>query len=142
MVILSSGAHLQAPDGGIAFDNLDGKKGYADWKFYGQSKFANILFAKELAKKLKGKQTANALHPGVIATNLRPAHELRGARRARGRLGDRDEVGAAGRGDADLRGGEPRRSGHHGRVLERLQREQVPRGRAGSGIGFSAVGSL
>lgn len=70
VVILSSGAHTQAPDGGIAWDNLDGKKGYSSWTFYGQSKFANILFAKELAKKLKGKQTANALHPGVIATNL------------------------------------------------------------------------
>ncbi len=70
VVILSSGAHLNAPKGGIDFENLDGKKGYSSWTFYGQSKFANILFAKELAKRIGGKKTANALHPGVIQTNL------------------------------------------------------------------------
>jgi WW domain-containing oxidoreductase len=70
VVIVSSGAHNNAPEGGIAFDNLDGSKGYDAWKFYGQSKIANILFAKELARKLSGKKTANALHPGVIKTNL------------------------------------------------------------------------
>jgi NAD(P)-dependent dehydrogenase (short-subunit alcohol dehydrogenase family) len=70
-VIVSSEAHRNAPEGGIQFDNLDGKKGYAPWTAYGQSKIANILFAKELAKKLAGtKKTANALHPGVIKTNL------------------------------------------------------------------------
>jgi WW domain-containing oxidoreductase len=70
VVIVSSGAHSSAPDGGIQFDNLDGKKGYAPWTNYGQSKIANILFAKQLAKRLGGKKTANALHPGVIKTNL------------------------------------------------------------------------
>lgn len=71
IVITSSGAHRNAPTGGIDFDNLDGSKGYSPWTFYGQSKMANILFAKELAKKLAGtNKTANALHPGVIATNL------------------------------------------------------------------------
>src|SRR6185369_1907773 len=55
----------------IEFDNLDGRKGYDPWRFYGQSKFANLLFAKELARRLAGsKQTANAVHPGVIKTNL------------------------------------------------------------------------
>ncbi|MFO0686178.1 MAG: SDR family oxidoreductase [Sandaracinus sp.] len=71
VVIVSSEAHRNAPTGGIAFDNLDGKKGYSPWAFYGQSKIANILFAKELAQRLAGtKKTANALHPGVIKTNL------------------------------------------------------------------------
>ena len=71
VVIVSSEAHRNAPTGGIAFDNLDGKKGYSPWAFYGQSKIANILFAKELARQLAGtKKTANALHPGVIKTNL------------------------------------------------------------------------
>ena len=38
---------------------------------YGQSKIANVLFANELARRLKNDGvTANALHPGVIATNL------------------------------------------------------------------------
>jgi WW domain-containing oxidoreductase len=71
VVMLSSGAHNNAPSGGIRFDNLDGEKGYSSWTFYGQSKIANLLFAKELARKLAGtKKTANAVHPGVIKTNL------------------------------------------------------------------------
>ncbi|MFZ5443072.1 MAG: SDR family oxidoreductase [Myxococcota bacterium] len=71
VVMLSSAAHTMAPKGGIEFDNLSGEKGYSDWKAYGQSKFANLLFAKELARRFAGtKKTANAVHPGVIATNL------------------------------------------------------------------------
>lgn len=71
VVMLSSTAHTRAKAGGIEFDNLDGSKGYDPWRFYGQSKFANLLFAKELARRLAGSgQTANAVHPGVIRTNL------------------------------------------------------------------------
>jgi NAD(P)-dependent dehydrogenase (short-subunit alcohol dehydrogenase family) len=71
VVMLSSAAHMQAPKGGIAFDNLSGEKGYVSWKQYGQSKMANLLFAKELARRFAGTQrTANAVHPGVIQTNL------------------------------------------------------------------------
>jgi WW domain-containing oxidoreductase len=71
VVMLSSTAHTQAKRGGIEFDNLDGSKGYGPWRMYGQSKFANILFAKELARRFAGTQrTANAVHPGVIRTNL------------------------------------------------------------------------
>lgn len=71
VVMLSSSAHTQAPKGGIEFDNLDGKKRYTPWGAYGQSKISNLLFAKELARKFAGtKKTANAVHPGVIQTNL------------------------------------------------------------------------
>ena len=71
VVMLSSGAHLQAPKGGIEFDNLDGSKHYSSWANYGQSKIANILFARELARRFAGTaKTANAVHPGVIRTNL------------------------------------------------------------------------
>ena len=71
VVVLSSAAHRQAPKGGIQFDNLDGSKGYGAWTAYGQSKFANLLFAKELARRLAGTaRTANAVHPGVIRTKL------------------------------------------------------------------------
>lgn len=71
IVILSSGAHFYAPEEGIMFDNLSGERDYNGLKFYGQSKLANILFAKELTKRF-GDQgiTANALHPGIIKTNL------------------------------------------------------------------------
>jgi WW domain-containing oxidoreductase len=71
VVILSSAAHGQAPKAGIEFDNLSGDSGYTAWRAYGQSKFANLLFAKELARRFEGtKKTANAVHPGVIRTNL------------------------------------------------------------------------
>ncbi|MDH4199390.1 MAG: hypothetical protein OEV66_03330, partial [Spirochaetia bacterium] len=71
VVMLSSSAHGMAPAEGIEFDNLDGKKNYRPWRAYGQSKFANLLFAKELARQFEGtKKTANAVHPGVIHTNL------------------------------------------------------------------------
>ncbi|MEO8500299.1 MAG: SDR family oxidoreductase [Vicinamibacteria bacterium] len=71
VVMVSSRAHLRAPKGGIEFDNLSGERGYEPWEAYGQSKIANILFAKELARRLAGtRKTANAIHPGVIFTNL------------------------------------------------------------------------
>ena len=71
VVVLSSGAHQMAPADGIEFDNLTGERDYSPWKMYGQSKLANILFAKQLAKRFgSSKRTANAVHPGVIRTNL------------------------------------------------------------------------
>ncbi len=71
VVVVSSEMHKRVPDGGIEFDNLSGQKGYNPWKAYGQSKLANLLFAKELARRFAGTaKTANAVHPGVISTNL------------------------------------------------------------------------
>jgi WW domain-containing oxidoreductase len=70
VVVLSSAAHHNAYPEGIRFDDLDAGKGYSPWGAYGQSKLANILFTRELARRLKPNQTANAVHPGVIATNL------------------------------------------------------------------------
>ena len=71
VVMVSSRAHVRAPRGGIEFDNLPGERDYSPWKAYGQSKIANLLFAKELARRLEGTgKTANAIHPGVIFTNL------------------------------------------------------------------------
>ena len=71
VVVVSSDAHRLAPRQGIEFDNLSGERGYNAWTAYGQSKLANLLFARELALRLPHKtQSANALHPGVIATNL------------------------------------------------------------------------
>ena len=71
VVMLSSAAHQFAPRGGIVFDDLSFERGYSPNRAYGQSKLANLLFAKSLAKRFRGsKRTANAVHPGVIATNL------------------------------------------------------------------------
>ena len=47
------------------------KKDYNDWRMYGRSKLANILFANALQKRFEGSnRTANSVHPGVIRTNL------------------------------------------------------------------------
>jgi len=70
VVVVASNAHRRAPAAGIEFDNLSGARGYVPWQAYGQSKLANILFTKELARRLTDGRTANTLHPGVIATNL------------------------------------------------------------------------
>jgi len=74
VVVTASRAHHRAPAIGIDFDNLSGERGYAPMKAYGVSKLANILFTRELARRLGGGgkpgQTANALHPGVISTNI------------------------------------------------------------------------
>jgi WW domain-containing oxidoreductase len=67
----STAEHRRAPGGGIEFENLSGDKGYQPLAAYGQSKLANLLFAKELQRRFAGtKKTAYAVHPGVVATNL------------------------------------------------------------------------
>lgn len=71
IVMLSSSGHQWAPGAGIEFDNLSGERGYDPNRMYGQSKLANGLFAFELARRLAGTgATANAVHPGIIMTNL------------------------------------------------------------------------
>ena len=68
IVMVSSAAHRFAPRGGIDFDNLRGEKSSVPMRGYSRSKFANLLFAKELARRLAGTgQTANAVHPGFVA---------------------------------------------------------------------------
>ncbi len=71
VVVVSSEGHRLVPRGGIAFDNLSAQRGYSMWTAYGQSKLANLLFAKQLAARFAGsRKVANAVHPGVIVTNL------------------------------------------------------------------------
>src|SRR6266581_3125627 len=68
IVNVSSSAH---GGGTIAFDDLQGERGYRGFRAYGQSKLAQILFTQELARRLEGTGvTVNACHPGVIRTNL------------------------------------------------------------------------
>ncbi len=74
VVIVSSGAHYMAPDIGIDLDDLDGAQEYAPWRQYGQSKLANLLFARSLQRRFDAEagrsRVASSLHPGVIRTNL------------------------------------------------------------------------
>ena len=72
IVNLSSEAHrIGYGDGRIAFDDLMGERHYGGWKAYGQSKLANILFTRELSRRLNPAEvTANAVHPGVVASQF------------------------------------------------------------------------
>ena len=70
VVSQSSIAHKGAR---INFDNLDASKGYSRTGFYGQSKLANLLFAKELDRRLRAANSpvvSIACHPGVAQTEL------------------------------------------------------------------------
>jgi len=68
IVNVSSGMHVNAR---LDFENLQGEKKYTGWDAYARSKLCNLLFTYELARRLEGTGvTANALHPGYVATNL------------------------------------------------------------------------
>jgi WW domain-containing oxidoreductase len=66
VIVSSSASIIQAPAEGIMFDNLDGRRFYDPMTFYGQSKFAVALYAKELSRRLRRRAIAvNSLHPGA-----------------------------------------------------------------------------
>jgi retinol dehydrogenase 12 len=68
VVSTASGAHRSAS---LDFDDLQTAKGYAGFKAYGRSKLCNILFTRELARRLSGRGvSANCLHPGFVATRF------------------------------------------------------------------------
>jgi NAD(P)-dependent dehydrogenase (short-subunit alcohol dehydrogenase family) len=68
IVNVSSDAHHGAR---LNLNDLENRRGYTGFKAYSQSKLANVLFTYELARRLQGcGVTANALHPGFVATNF------------------------------------------------------------------------
>ncbi|GAC1502176.1 MAG: SDR family NAD(P)-dependent oxidoreductase [Steroidobacteraceae bacterium] len=118
IVIVSSGASItQAPAAGIMFDNLDGERFYDPFLFYGQSKFANALFGKELSRRLGPRGIAvNSVDPGAtrgtgLSKNLRLPLKL--ARAAAGVFMKSAQQGAA---TLALLAASPRVSGITGEV--------------------------
>ncbi|XP_034050382.1 retinol dehydrogenase 13-like [Thalassophryne amazonica] len=69
VINLASLAHIA---GEIDFRDLNWENKKFDTKqAYCQSKLANVLFTRELARRLEGTRvTVNAVHPGIVATNL------------------------------------------------------------------------
>jgi retinol dehydrogenase 12 len=68
IVTTASDAHRGAK---LDFDDLQSEKRYGGFSVYGKSKLANILFNRELARRLDGSGvTANCLHPGFVATRF------------------------------------------------------------------------
>ena len=69
IVNVASEAHRMS--GALDFDDLGSSKRYAAMGVYGRSKLANLLFTRELARRLAGSGvTVNAVHPGVVRTEL------------------------------------------------------------------------
>jgi len=71
VTVSSRAAYRDAPEEGILFDDLGMARSYGDALAYGHSKLANALFSLQLGQLLRGTRiTSNALHPGVINTEL------------------------------------------------------------------------
>jgi NAD(P)-dependent dehydrogenase (short-subunit alcohol dehydrogenase family) len=55
----------------LDFDDLQSAKRFGGLKAYGRSKLCNILFTRELARRLRNRGvTVNCLHPGFVATRF------------------------------------------------------------------------
>lgn len=68
IVNVSSEGHRR---GRLDWDDLQAVRGFGKIKAYCDSKLANVLFTRELARRLEGTGvTTNVLHPGVVNTNL------------------------------------------------------------------------
>jgi len=68
IVMVSSAGHYA---GSIDFDDLGLERGYQVMRAYSRSKLAQVLFTRELARRLQGTGvTVNALHPGTVATRI------------------------------------------------------------------------
>ncbi len=70
VVVVASNAAQRAR---IDFDDLQGERHYDRWRAYGQSKLANLLFVRELARRAEEARTpllTAAAHPGFAATGL------------------------------------------------------------------------
>jgi NAD(P)-dependent dehydrogenase (short-subunit alcohol dehydrogenase family) len=55
----------------MTWDDLQHEKSYAGFQVYSESKLANILYTRELGRRLAGTGvTANSLHPGFVSSNF------------------------------------------------------------------------
>jgi len=68
VIVVASEAHRRAT---LDFGDLMNAGASGWWTAYERSKLANVLFARELARRLAGTGvTVNALHPGVVRSQL------------------------------------------------------------------------
>src|SRR5215470_4787344 len=68
VVTVTSDAHSAAR---LDLSDLNLERGWDSWRSYANSKLANILFTRELARRLDGTGvTANCAHPNVVQTRL------------------------------------------------------------------------
>lgn len=68
IINLSSDAHRAA---GINYDDLQSERGYSSFRVYSNSKLMNLLFTRELSRRLADQKiTVNAVHPGMVASDF------------------------------------------------------------------------
>jgi NAD(P)-dependent dehydrogenase (short-subunit alcohol dehydrogenase family) len=87
VVTLSSTA---ARIGRMDFDDLQAEQKYSPWRAYGQSKLADLLFAKELARRSEAngwKVLSAGAHPGSTHTNLQSTGRSAGGKEGTGMIG-------------------------------------------------------
>ena len=78
IVNVGSLAHRMAPRG-IDWDDIDRRHRYFAWTVYAQSKLANLLHARELARRLWDRGVvAHSLHPGSVASGFGRDGDLHG----------------------------------------------------------------
>jgi retinol dehydrogenase-12 len=135
IINVSSEAHRGSP---IDFDDLHAERGYFSFGVYGRSKLCNLLFTRELARRVDpSKVTVNALHPGIVASSFMGAKP--GTWGMLGRLANRflisnetgartsiylatapEVAGVTGRYFKGLREARPSRAAHDDEVARRL----------------------
>jgi NAD(P)-dependent dehydrogenase (short-subunit alcohol dehydrogenase family) len=67
IVVTASSAHRGAV---LDFGDLQSAHGYGGFSVYSRTKLMNILFTRALSRRLERGITANALHPGFVATRF------------------------------------------------------------------------
>lgn len=68
IITVGSARHFK---GTMDFADLGFDRGYQILRAYARSKLANVSFASELARRLRGTRvTSNSVHPGRVATNI------------------------------------------------------------------------
>jgi retinol dehydrogenase-12 len=69
--IVSTASEAHRLGGPLDFDDLQSERSYRPFRVYGRSKLCNILWTRELARRLEGSDvTATCHHPGAVATRL------------------------------------------------------------------------
>jgi retinol dehydrogenase 12 len=74
VITVTSDAHTAAR---LDLDDPQLERSWDSWRAYANSKLANILFTRELARRLEGTGvTANCAHPGMVRTRFGPEARL------------------------------------------------------------------
>ena len=145
IVSVSSSGHQLSP---VVFDDLDYRfRDYDPFGAYGQSKTANILFAVEATRRWAADGiTANALHPGGIATRLQrhvggAAYMRQAAERFR-QAGTALKTAEQGAATSALLAASPLLEGIGGRYFEDCNPAPVIHARGAAGLGGVASYAL